>query len=189
MACGACGPHTPGVSGAARPQPLRFRSCGGCPPPRPGVHFWPPKSEPKNRQNQWFWIPLSESVFIKFGTSLHRIKFLSSNLRLGVQRCFGCRPVKGGQVSIFSVGRPARPERRHIGPPKRSASGGWGPAGRARSIDRRGARGPARPRPPAASTPVSAAAAKDFREMSSSFPLDKHICALYNISKAQSCIL
>src|SRR5699024_2425376 len=32
-------------------------SIGGCAPPNPAVHFWTPKSEPKNRQNQWFWIP------------------------------------------------------------------------------------------------------------------------------------
>src|SRR5699024_10607112 len=32
--------------------------CGGYPPPRPGVHFWALKSEPKNRQTQWFWNPL-----------------------------------------------------------------------------------------------------------------------------------
>ena len=38
--------------GAARPHTPGF--CGGYPPPRPGVHFWTPKSEPKNRQNQGF---------------------------------------------------------------------------------------------------------------------------------------
>ena len=27
---------------------------GGYAPPNPAVHFWPPKSEPKNRQNQGF---------------------------------------------------------------------------------------------------------------------------------------
>ena len=38
--------------GATRPHTPIFS--GGYPPPRPGVHFWTPKSEPKNRQNQGF---------------------------------------------------------------------------------------------------------------------------------------
>src|SRR5699024_1812427 len=38
-----------------RASPARTRVfSGGYPPPNPGVHFWPPKSEPKNRQNQGF---------------------------------------------------------------------------------------------------------------------------------------
>ena len=47
-------PAARGVSGATLPRTPRFRSCGGYPPPHPGVHFWTPKSEPKNRQNQGF---------------------------------------------------------------------------------------------------------------------------------------
>ena len=45
-------------------------SIGGCAPPNPAVHFWTPKSEPKKPPKPRFWIPLSQSVFIKFGTSL-----------------------------------------------------------------------------------------------------------------------
>ena len=108
------------LAGAARPRTPRFRSCGGCPPPRPGegefrpprgegriggyappnpaVHFWTPKSEPKNRQNQGFGF-LFLSVSIRFGTSLRRIRFLSANLRSGAQRDSACRPVKGGHIS------------------------------------------------------------------------------------------
>ena len=55
--CGGRGPHTPGVSEAARPRAPRFRSCGGYPPPNPGVHFWTPKSEPKKPPKPRFWIP------------------------------------------------------------------------------------------------------------------------------------
>ena len=62
---GVSPPGAKGAAGATRPRTPRFRSCGGCPPPRPGcfggytppypaVHFWTPKSEPKNRQNQGF---------------------------------------------------------------------------------------------------------------------------------------
>ena len=41
MICGAC----------PAPRPKRL---GGYAPPNPAVHFWTPKSEPKNRQNQGF---------------------------------------------------------------------------------------------------------------------------------------
>ena len=49
---GAIRSHTPGFSGGY-PSP-RPGSIGGCAPPNPAVHFWTPKSEPKNRQNQGF---------------------------------------------------------------------------------------------------------------------------------------
>ena len=35
-------------------RPPRPGSLGGYAPPNPAVHFWTPKSEPKNRQNQGF---------------------------------------------------------------------------------------------------------------------------------------
>ena len=58
--------------GPPRPEPGTF---GGYAPPCPAVHFWTPKSEPKNRQNLRFWIPFSYAVSILFGTCLFRITF------------------------------------------------------------------------------------------------------------------
>ena len=46
--------------GLRAPHPGVF---GGCAPPYPAVHFWTPKSEPKNRQNPWFWNPFSVRMF------------------------------------------------------------------------------------------------------------------------------
>ena len=89
--------HLGSIGGYPPPHP---GSIGGYPPPHPGVHFWTPKSEPKNRQNQWFWIPLSYLVFIGFETSPNRIRFLSSNPWLGYQRNSACRSVKGRHVSL-----------------------------------------------------------------------------------------
>ena len=52
MTCGASPAPHPG--GWVFRPPRGVGRLGGCPPPHPGVHFWTPKSEPKNRQNQGF---------------------------------------------------------------------------------------------------------------------------------------
>ena len=90
--------HTPGVSGAARPRTPRFRSCGDYPSPHPGVHFWTPKSEPKNRQNQGFGFLflIGPNQWGKYSAT--EFRFLSNPQRV-YRRRFGCRPVKGKHVS------------------------------------------------------------------------------------------
>ena len=92
-------PRTLGVSGAARPRAPRLRSCGGYPPPRPVVHFWTPKSEPKNRQNQGFGFLFLIGLY-QLG-KLAAPEFRSfSNLQSGGQRYSACRPLKEMEVSI-----------------------------------------------------------------------------------------
>ena len=94
---GAIRTHIPDVSGAARPRTPQFRSCGGCPPPHPGVQR--PKVNRKTAKTK-----VLDSFVL---TSLYQIwnipatEFRSfSNLQFGGQRYFGCRPVKGGHVSV-----------------------------------------------------------------------------------------
>ena len=113
---GAIRTHIPDVSGAARPRTPRFRSYGGCPPPHPGVHYLSfecpagggedrglragrPKVNRKTAKTK-----VLDSFVL---TSLYQIwnipatEFRSfSNLQFGGQRYFGCRPVKGGHVSV-----------------------------------------------------------------------------------------
>ena len=72
---------------------------GGYAPPNPAVHFWTPKSEPKNRQNQGFGFLFLIGLY-QLG-KLAAPEFRSfSNLQSGGQRYSACRPLKGIHVSM-----------------------------------------------------------------------------------------
>ena len=72
---------------------------GGYAPPNPAVHFWTPKSEPKNRQNQGFGFLCLIGLY-QLG-KLAAPEFRSfSNLQSGGQRYSACRPLKEMEVSI-----------------------------------------------------------------------------------------
>ena len=76
--------------------------CGGYPPPRPGVHFWTPKSEPKNRQNQGFG-------FLCLNRSLSNLEHLCTELGFchliysgSIDDASASGPVKGIDVSFVA---------------------------------------------------------------------------------------
>ena len=97
---GAARPHTPG-RGVSPPGAWDF---GGCAPPSPAVHFWTPKSEPKNRQNQGFG-------FLCLNRSLSNLEHLCTELGFchliysgAIDDASASGPVKGKDVS-FGTGR------------------------------------------------------------------------------------
>ena len=66
-------------------------SIGGCAPPNPAVHFWTPKSEPKNRQNQGFGFLCLIGLY-QWGDFSATESRSFSNLQSGGQRYSACRP-------------------------------------------------------------------------------------------------
>ena len=81
-------------------RPPHPGSIGGCAPPYPAVHFWPPKSEPKNRQNQGFGFLFLIGLYQIWNFPATEFRFLS-NLQRVYQRYFACRPLKEIPSSPF----------------------------------------------------------------------------------------
>ena len=82
-------------------QKLRFCTwlIGGCAPPHPAVHFWTPKSEPKNRQTQGFGILFLSRYFLIWKISVpNYILYLICGLVVVDASAFG--PVKGVYLSF-----------------------------------------------------------------------------------------